>query len=665
VTKLESQTSNDSQNFPTQRTGPGLGSWPMLLAVLGLAAFFFVWGLLKSLDPFSQLTSFLDETFGPGQWRLESYFHDRQNKVLILSNLDFSAGGIMGLPAEIAAGRLEIKLPLTFNGRLAKVIIRNLKTKPNPSGQIIAVGSAEFENLEFKPQGRSWYFSASAANFSSLTWNAKTSKPFVSSSSEDHEVAALSLDQDLNGPAPKIAAADHSPEALKAPEETKIELRQLTLAEGLKFSSGQISAPKTKVSSLTWESTAQGFVSSLTLGSLSADARNSVVEKAEVFDLKISLAPFSKEGRPAQPIPLAPLAAAGSAPTQALNSDEFRLSFGSISLTGLDWGPMGQSLWSPNNLTRLNNALAHFSLADLSAGLILDRPFELSSAQLRKAELLWPGVAALKLEKADLSELSRHKAALRAENVSLTPGRPSVPDRNNASSASGGASFSPPAAIALSDLLADYGQIKGVFEFTSVFQPQTDSYQLTVDQLDLTDLASVALSLEIANLTPAAVDCLRRLISGDPAGVLDEPALHSTGLSRLNLDFRDQGFIGRFVDRWGTDSAPDQASAANYLADAIELGLTIRYDPWLSDAKGLANIIRTILTGNQTLVLRMQASPPLSPSRLKGDEKIPDLLNSLNISVTVKDHNPTQIRFRSPDFDRDYTGDDSGLYPKK
>ncbi|MDR2443839.1 MAG: hypothetical protein LBE31_10020 [Deltaproteobacteria bacterium] len=614
-------------------------SWLPAAVVLVLAIFFFIFGFIRASDPFKKLTILLDRSLGPSFWQVEKYFRDREQNLLVLNNLTIKAGGPLQLKSDIFIERLYLTLPQHKDGSYPNVLARDIKTNLNDQGFYgdLRLSKIDLVNMSFKsssPTGP-WSLSTESGLFSDLVYNLK-----------DNYILTL---KNLTFPAGFTARK----EGLSTP---KVDLASISLKSHdgrLKFSSQAISLenPKAKIKNIKAENIDLSLDSFL--------AQNDV----------------SQEGL--------------KSPSDEANFSPFTLSLGTLEVNDLTL----ERAWylTPGNFSSLLSSLSSLSAADFPAAIIFTRSWQSSLVQLKNLIASWPLQLDLKIESGDIRPLLSQSLSIKAHNLSLAPAVELSPHNLKADNYAQN-NFWPEIFKAIGPEV-----IRGDIEATASFDPQTANFTLTAPALTFPALFEASMILEIINLTPEALKSLNNLTYGDPQGALNEPTVHQTGLSRLNLDFKDLGILAQVVtnkspaprdnasegannssgaNRENGSSVPSgsndsqnssllMAEKANHLADAIEMSLTINYDPWLANAKELSSAIRSFLAGQGHLAFRLEAAPPLSPGRVNSEISLADLLNSLNLTVTVDLNPPTRINFRNPGFDRDFTFDDSGLYPKR
>jgi hypothetical protein len=96
------------------------------------------------------------------------------------------------------------------------------------------------------------------------------------------------------------------------------------------------------------------------------------------------------------------------------------------------------------------------------------------------------------------------------------------------------------------------------------------------------------------------------------------------------------------------------------------MGLTIRFDNLLENTKEIAESLRGFLKDPQSLSLSFTPERPIYPRRLETSQDTFELVKELSLSLSVNGNPPVFPKWRASSlgFDRDYTTDDSGLYPK-
>jgi hypothetical protein len=209
------------------------------------------------------------------------------------------------------------------------------------------------------------------------------------------------------------------------------------------------------------------------------------------------------------------------------------------------------------------------------------------------------------------------------------------------------------------------------FSLRSSFDAKAGRWSMTVTDLEMAEgLGSAALAVEIANLTPAAMDSLAGLSPSTASRAALDPALYDTGLSRLAVDFTDKGLGRRLAEAERLRLGLSEAEAPSRMADALEMLLTIRLDPVLANIGELSEALRRYLENPAFLAVRAHPDPPLSPVRLSALAPLrgPGLFETaptLQISLSVNLASPVDLVFRPEGaFDVDYTGDDAALHPK-
>jgi hypothetical protein len=309
--------------------------------------------------------------------------------------------------------------------------------------------------------------------------------------------------------------------------------------------------------------------------------------------------------------------------------------------------------------------------------LALSRPFSAASARLSGAGLSLEGGLGLWADRIEIASLAPRSLELRVESASA-----SWPE----------AEALPPAAPSLAGkalAAANLAPLALRLSLQAAFDQEAGSFSATVSDLQLADgLASGALAAEFTGLTPAAVEALGLLSPKTAALAAKEPALFEAGLSRLALDWQDSGLTFRLASGQADLLDLPPLSASDRLADALELYLTIRLDPFLSNLKALSDLARAHLAAPGRLAVRAAPDPPLSAARylaLLGREPLgadamgevavgeedlpPDTLGqigaSLGLTLALGEAAPVAARFRAEAaFDRPFTGEDSSLHPR-
>lgn len=591
-------------------------SWAPYASVLLAAVVFFGLGFMKSSDRWAPFAHFMDAAAGPNGWAAQGHRYQHDTKSLIVDNLTLTSGAIFGLSGKVTVTRLELVAPrFEENHARADLLMAQGLTNELPGGPFggtLAISYFELERLDLTGPPTNPAISADRGLAKNLTaaWSRAVSPP--------------------HGAPPDAPAA-----------------RKLSLAlDGASFEGGIVVAPSGRLSvnqgnitrlSLTFDpgdDPSELTVSSILVRSLDEKARSQSLELSGLgyrFPLGAQRGPW---------------------PPQTL-------SLGRLRVQSLDLGPMVKGL-THLSLTEmadmfLSAPASGRSWQRLSADLALARPFGAIRAELSDLALATLGGETVSAKSVTVSPLSRFN--LRAQVTGLALDLAPPPDGTARSRAP---FISHLGEAGLLPLTAD-------LELSSAYDPAEQTYDLELTSLNFPDLASGRAKLTLTDIDRGSLSSLSRLTFDNPLAPLLESGLHHSKLTNLSVSLENGRLTERLIEAASPKSADPVAMAAKSqrLSDLFEMALTMRLDNVVENTREISEMVRAFLIDPETIGLSIIPEPPLSPGEVRFSRDFPTLMNSVNIALSVNGRPPLKVLFRTDPaaFDRDYTQDETGLYP--
>jgi hypothetical protein len=622
-------------------------SWVPYASVLLVAVIFFGLGFMKSSDRWEPFAQWLNRAVGQGAWKSGNHEFKSSTDSLIVENLSLANGAIFGLKGPVTVRKLEIVAP-SFKDNQARADLLMVHGLANgrsdaPGGAFagtLAIEYAELQRLDLSGPGPNPAISADSGLAKNLT-AAWTRSDGPARGDQPTQTRSLSL---------VLKKAGFSGGVVLDP------------SGGLSVNQGSLNGLTITVD--PGDDPSQITVASLSVSSLDEKARSQTLELSDLT-YGFRLGDLDAPDRPPVDITL-----------------------GRLKVQSLDLGPMVQSL-SHLSLTELAelwlSGPAGQPRRRLSASLALSRPFGAARAELSDLALTAASGQSLFAKEITLSPLTRFnlKAQVKGLGFSLGPGTGPEPQETAPVAAPETSPetatetvMAPPPEGAQGESLgpwlspfqnAGLFPLSGNLELSSVYEPSDQSYVLELVNLELPGLVSGNLKLNLADIDRASLDSLSHLTLDNPLDPLMESGLHHSKLTSLTVSLKDAALTERLISvaQPRGDDSESLAAKSQRLSDLFEMALTIRFDNVVENTKEIADLIRAFLATPKTIALSVEPQPPLTPGDVRFSRDIPTLMNSINIALSVNERPPLKVLFRTDPaaFDRDYTRDESGLYP--
>jgi hypothetical protein len=639
-----------------------LASLPLVAALAASISLFWIGASRRS--PWPEVSELLNSVCGEGFWSAGGIAYDADNKTLAIESLALSPNGALKLPSRLSIGRLTASFEKggPRQGYFASLVLEELSAS-------LPAAPAQAKAPAAKAEAASPSAAYPAGSSPSAPPGAAKGAPEAASADLRLSVSSLLLSglsvPKADGPAgpgaPLLSAKGAVTRGVALDSgDASISLESLSFPQGLSISpEGAVSAPSLSLSGLKLGGPGdRPGKAKMSLGSASYKARSGGAPS------RLFLANLHLAERPPAPANSGGLGSEG---------EPVALSLLLGSLEVANPAPLSGSFKNPalKDLARLRGFLSRLSPSNWPLSLFAARPFSTGRMEAKELSFLigrGPAIAADKLVSDGLGS-----AGFNLEGVGMAfawPERAGGPLKG-AQDGSGAAEIF--RASSNTALLTESGlnPLRFAMRLDARFDPGFQRLSLTVQELKIAGgLAQAGLTAEVSSLSPAALAALGSIPLSGALGAGPVPALREAGLSHLALSFKDMGLFALLTQTEGKmlGLTPDQA--ATRISDALEMGLTIRLDPALSNLSEIADAVSSYLENPVFFTIKADPYPPLSLEGLSdllplGGEGLYRVGPTLNLSIAVNGEAPKTFDFRDQGpFDVDYTGDDSLLHPR-
>ncbi|MDR1870782.1 MAG: hypothetical protein LBS60_02455 [Deltaproteobacteria bacterium] len=188
-------------------------------------------------------------------------------------------------------------------------------------------------------------------------------------------------------------------------------------------------------------------------------------------------------------------------------------------------------------------------------------------------------------------------------------------------------------------------------------EPKDETYQVAAT-LEALDLFSLTLNLKLGGLPASLTRSLAKAPLGDLFSDLSlAPGLKDVSLREAQARFRDHGLTARLVNYYGSKEKdntalslkdPSPLAPQESLIFGLALAATLELEKYLSDLTGLTDLIAAFIRAPGVLTFRAEPSPPISYQGYLAARTLGDLLDSARLSLTLDGQEPLVFKWKKP-----------------